>query len=209
MKKVNSRKFKIDDLKDLKMCSRAFKFFKRRYGDKVINLRESRSDIINLIDEGKGEWILTFCFGLMDDERLLQFYRYMIDEVNRDFKGKIIQQSCGKIVDFLDGKDTSQEVQNFKKFFIKENNINTNEDRTLMEQAKRSLYFGMVNAIESLEKGQNGAQKMGTSIGHLVEAYTANELCNNEAINFNNIRIDKFKHFALYAMTLTEIWPHD
>lgn len=209
MKKADPKKFTMDDLKDLKMCGRGFKYFKRRYGDRVIDLSEARAEVVGLIDEGKGDWVLTFCFGLMDDEKLLQFYRYMIDEVNRDFKGKVIQQACAKIISFLEGGDTAQEVQNFKKFFNRENQIDTEEDRTLMEQAKRSLYYGMVYSIESLEKGENGAQKMGQAITHLVEAYTTNELCKNEEINFSNVRIDKFKHFALYAMVLTEVWPND
>ena len=183
----------------------AYKFFKRKYGEDEFDLRERKNEIVGLINEGKGNWIITFCLAVMPQENKLKFAEYIANEMNRDFAGDIPFQAGKYLKLLIAGDDTTQELKNLLKSVNAE--IATLPTETPLEKGKCELYKGVRHLVRCVDEDMQ--QRLSVSVRHLVEAYVCKEWADDEFAQVINIRNEKYRHYALYAMTLTEIWPLD
>jgi len=78
------KNFSIDVVKDYEGCPEALIFLKRVYKNKVKDLRETRSDFINLINVGKGVWITNFCMSILKKEHRIEFFdKHLLKEIKK------------------------------------------------------------------------------------------------------------------------------
>lgn len=208
-RKINTGKFKIDDLKELALCANAHKYLKEKYGEEMDDLANRKADVMQLIDEKKGDWVVTFCLSLLDDVEDAQYYLYVVEEVERDFKGKTIKTLCRQLSAHIMGKDDfSQEILNKRKFFEEETNYKTISNEPV-KLAYHHLCRGLIHLIRAIQQGESLKKRLPVAITHLVEAYSVNEAIKDEFVHYDNTFNNKYKHYAHYAMSLTKIWPNE
>jgi hypothetical protein len=206
--KIDLEKFSPETITEMGLCPTAFKRFKKDYGDTVHPLSNHKATVINLIDEGKGEWVITFCTALMESPQHLLFAKYVIGEVQRDFKGRIIERICLLLDQHISGEmDNAQDIQNAQKMLESEV-LNMPQD-TWPQQCVFKIYKGLINLIRACSEGENINQRMTVAIRCFVEAYALDAVARDNFAPIQHHRVDKFKHFGLYAMKLTGVWPFE
>lgn len=207
-KQVDLTQFKAESIKDMGLCSPAYKKFKEKYGDEAFHLASRKADVMNLIEEGKGEWVISFTVELMSSEAIFDFICYILDEIKRDFKGKQIHRVVKILKEHISGEDEhSQDINNARK--VLEDESQTISKDTWAGLSVYNLYRGLVQIIRACSEGEDYKNRMTLCIRHLVEAYAIDATAKDEFLPIANYRVEKYKHFGHYAMKLTRIWPFE
>jgi len=157
-KKFNMKKFNIKMLKEIDACTSAQKqLFKRFEGQTNVDLSTRKNDFINLIDEGRGDWVVFFCLSVMRPSQQYDFLRFCLDDIKQNFKGQVVDQACYSMNSYIDGKGDKQELQNMGKKFASQADIN--EKQTLLEKCHSKLSLALEHYILS---------SLGGKIQHLI-----------------------------------------
>lgn len=202
---INPHEFKMDDLKKFRACMPAYKFFKRKYGEEVVDLSKRKNEIIDFIQDGKGHWIITLCLALMDDDKKIHLARYVMDEVVRDFQGNIVFQTGKYFTLLVEGEDTTEELHRLLKTVNSE--IERMPKTSIMERGRLELYKGLQHMIRAVDEDIDA--RLQVAIEKFVEAYVHIGWEDDEYAPIDDIRKSKYKHYALYAMHLTGVWPNE
>jgi len=205
-KKIDLKNFNIKMIEDMQACTVAQKIlFKRFEGQTNVDISTRKNDFLNIVDEGRGDWILFFCLSIMPESQRCDLLRFLIDDIQQSFKGKVISQSCDEMFLYLEGKGNAQKLRNMCKKFSVEGKREMKG--TFLEQCYYHICFALDNYIQATLGGKIPLIIKGSEA--VISALILLVLSEDEFQDIHSYKKLKQKEYAMYAMKLTKVWPFE
>jgi len=206
----NFKEFNIEMIKDFGGCKQAMIYLRDKYGHEVDDLSKRRADVINLMDEGKEDWVINFCLNVMDNPNKVKFLEFVLLDFCFQFP---VDRSLGKVSKLIVNQ-IIHEQDNFSElipcFNFYKHNLMKSYDAT-EDQNWRSLLIKKLRTIETVIEymDKDFIKACITCAKHACESIILRDHIEGSAENIGVMRRNKMKEYGLYAMMLTAIWPNE
>lgn len=214
--KSKLKDFNIEMVNKLGGCKPAMKYLREKYGEEVIDLGNRRADFIDIMDEGKADWIINFCLNIMQPQERKTYLEYVLLDLSFQFsEDDSIKKPIKLLIRHICKQDKSDsEIENYDVMF--QNRLSNLESVYIKNEAeedilKRVIEIRKIKAMQTVCENykKNFIKACVMSSLHSCEAIVARDIIEDSTQNICMIRRIKMKEYGLYAMKLTELWPNE
>ena len=212
--KERFKRFNVEMVTELGGCKPAMRYLREKYGEEIADLSTRKADVIQLLDDGKEDWVINFCLNVMGDKAQEKFFQHVVVMLFNEFPSDHdLRDICTLILEQV--KHLNDNLSELSIYSVLcEERIKVLEEVQYKDEAKEHQrlieYYKRKAVLNILNHMINNPIKSCLKIAsYSCEATIIRDISEGSVENIELMRRRKMKEYGLFAMMLTDIWIND